>query len=423
MGSDTVRAPVCLLVLIGLPGAGKSSIAAALARSSGRPDCPVPNASVQVVTFDDYLDAALLNKSETSQTGQLAFSPEAWKASQVQALQQIQLLLQHQPCQPEHVQKQTTVQAPLLVVADDNHPLRSMRYHCCQLARAAFCQLYVRCPLACAMRRNRARTGPRRVPSCALLRLHECMEPPDAAKHSWEASCLTLDSSSMSEGSTQADAGEQDAEDAAARVWQWLRDAWGPAAAAPPSPAQLAAQRTAGQAANDASQLHALDLGTRKLVSTCLATAPPQVSRQELAAALARARHAVLAQGRDCAATLRGGQAIAEQKSKQCTAVSACRQGRPGPAAGLLPANTGHDQGSCPPDINPYVNAGEQQQRVEAEKADQCEVLEAPEAGQQAGSLCAGGNQGGASKDWVPYLMHAFEGICRATLADLMART
>ncbi|KAJ9506786.1 hypothetical protein QJQ45_012150 [Haematococcus lacustris] len=199
------------------------------------------------------------------------------------------------------------------------------------------------------------------------------MEPPDVVKHSWEASCLTLDSSSMSEGSTQADAGEQDAEDAAARVWQWLRDAWGPAAAAPPSPAQLAAQRTAGQAANDASQLHALDLGTRKLVSTCLATAPPQVSRQELAAALALARHAVLAQGRDCAATMRGGQPIAEQKTKQCTAVSACRQGRPGPAAGLLPANTGHDQGGCPPENNSYVNAGEQQQRVEAERADQFE--------------------------------------------------
>ncbi|GFH10156.1 hypothetical protein HaLaN_05421 [Haematococcus lacustris] len=187
------------------------------------------------------------------------------------------------------------------------------------------------------------------------------MEPPDVVKHSWEASCLTLDSSSMSEGSTQADAGEQDAEDAAASQDPGLLRF-------------LAAQRTAGQAANDASQLHALDLGTRKLVS-----------RQELAAALARARHAVLAQGRDCAATLRGGQAIAEQKSKQCTAVSACRQGRPGPAAGLLPANTGHDQGGCPPENNSYVNAGEQQQRVEAERADQFEVLEAPEAGQQAG--------------------------------------
>jgi hypothetical protein len=66
-------------------------------------------------------------------------------------------------------------------------------------------------------------------------------------------------------------------------VWSALLSCWGPRLQPPPSQEQLAAARAAGSAANAASALHALDLGSRSLLHDALA-ACAQVGRMQLMA-------------------------------------------------------------------------------------------------------------------------------------------
>ena len=88
-------------------------------------------------------------------------------------------------------------------------------------------------------------------------------------------------------------------EAAAARVWAHLRAApeawWTPAARLGPNEDDIRARREAGSAANAASELHAMDLRTRRRMTTALKAAR---NRTEAAAELAAARRAMLGAAR-----------------------------------------------------------------------------------------------------------------------------
>ena len=132
--------PGCVLVLIGLPAAGKSTLCRALERDAD-------GWRVASVRFDDDLEAATVDAD---------FDPERWHASRAAALARVEALLR--AAGPEDGA------APRLVVVDDNMQYRSMRHRLFQMARDARTRLaraWVRLPLAAAVARNDAARGGR----------------------------------------------------------------------------------------------------------------------------------------------------------------------------------------------------------------------------------------------------------------------
>lgn len=177
---------------------------------------------------------------------------------------------------------------------------------------AAFLQIFIECPVELVLARNSQRQGADVVPPAVVAQLAAAFEVPQPDKHHWEAAatltvCCGRGSSSssssnaaqpnISHGCPQLPAANCDIQDTAATtatedvaslanaVWVQLCAAWGPPLAPPPSEEQLAVRRAAGSAANAASALHALDLGSRSLLHSTLA-ACGQDKRAAAAAAL-----------------------------------------------------------------------------------------------------------------------------------------
>jgi len=88
-----------------------------------------------------------------------------------------------------------------LIVIDDNNYLSSMRYEFYQIARKhslGFCQLYLQASLQTATEFNSQR-GVSEVPSCVIERMNENLEPPNPLKNSWEKFSFSLPVSSNAE--------------------------------------------------------------------------------------------------------------------------------------------------------------------------------------------------------------------------------
>ncbi|GLI62107.1 hypothetical protein VaNZ11_004690 [Volvox africanus] len=180
-----IRAKCALLVLCGLPGSGKTTLVAKVrelvAQNNGGLVPSGPPCIVEVITFDDWLHSALLT------TG--GFSADAWQRSRQAALNQLRNLLTKSSTSDEGDSQYT------LLIADDNHHLRSMRYELFRTARdhgAAFLQLYFPCCPWEALKRNQRRSGIAVVPAEAVLRMAEVLEAPQPERFSWEANSLAI---------------------------------------------------------------------------------------------------------------------------------------------------------------------------------------------------------------------------------------
>uniref|UniRef100_A0A383W9S7 AAA+ ATPase domain-containing protein n=1 Tax=Tetradesmus obliquus TaxID=3088 RepID=A0A383W9S7_TETOB len=323
------QARVLIAVLCGLPGSGKTSLCEGLARVAVqhgvkahhlcldallRQGYAVPRAGLKSDSGSNSCQTAASaapavqagqQQGAAPQHGQLPFTAEAWQASRQRLLQETQLLLQ------QHKEQQQQQQQRMLLLVDDINHYRSMRYGFVQLARtygAAFLQFYIECPVELALQRNSQRQGADVIPAAVVAQLAAAFEAPQPDKHHWEAAatltvrCGSGTSSSVSQltisqgcpqlpaddcglQDTAATAATEDVASLADAVWVQLCAAWGPPLAPPPSEEQLAARRAAGSAANAASALHALDLGSRSLLHSMLA-ACGQDKRAAAAAAL-----------------------------------------------------------------------------------------------------------------------------------------
>lgn len=81
-----------------------------------------------------------------------------------------------------------------VILIDDNFYYRSMRYEFFQLARkhrAAFCQLYLECSLEEATRRNSMREES--VPAEVVITMETRLQPPQPHLHPWEANTCVLE--------------------------------------------------------------------------------------------------------------------------------------------------------------------------------------------------------------------------------------
>nr|XP_006630590.1 PREDICTED: L-seryl-tRNA(Sec) kinase isoform X1 [Lepisosteus oculatus] len=220
------RERACLCLLCGLPAAGKSTLARALAgelRQSGwdclvlsydelipeeafelRPgeaDIPINTHSSwklhrqKVLRYlDDFLqrsprDALGVSGLQTNREG------ETWRrfVHCVQQQRQLQRLQNHSdPLRSTASQPSTT---PLLILLDDNFFYQSMRYEVYQLARKhslGFCQLYLYCEVSSCLSRNQQRQCP--LPDKVIVEMAQRMEPPDLNRNPWEQNSLVLSS-------------------------------------------------------------------------------------------------------------------------------------------------------------------------------------------------------------------------------------
>lgn len=221
---------------------------------------------VECIRFDDDLEAV--------DEGQ--FDVKKWHASRAASLDRVRVAL-----------VATAGDMPRIVVADDNAQYRSMRYILFKVARdaaCAFASVFVATEVDEAVRRNAVRAAADRVPEATIRRMASQLEPPDAAKHVWEAHSVTVDG--MSEDDAGLDA-----------VWRTL-DAALAAGVAPKAeePTERAERVRMAQAVTAASTTHNLDLTMRHLVRTLASSDDVQAldkpGRTRVTAALARARKA-----------------------------------------------------------------------------------------------------------------------------------
>jgi len=310
MEADGDRARACLLTMCGLPGAGKSTLAravAARAESDG--------IRVSLVSFDDVERRLASEKSEASasrgdDTGDSTpgFDAATWKAARLEALATVERLLLSETegsIGGERDGGENDDRRRSLIIADDNFYYAGMRRQChraARRARAAYAQLFVRISEDRAHARNASRDARFVVPRDALERMADQFEPPVESElaESARASPRQLSSSraferdatvtvdaerlrlekNVREDATDTDGNKRD--DTACRlsasdvddVWLRVREKWTrPATLRGASREALETRRREGSAANAASAAHALDARSRKVLTSAMARA------------------------------------------------------------------------------------------------------------------------------------------------------
>ena len=289
MEADGDIARACLLTMCGLPGAGKSTLAravAARAESDG--------IRVSLVSFDDIERRLATEKSEAS--GDWGFDAATWKAARVEALATVERLLLCE-AEAENVDEdgggEKDHRRRALIIADDNFYYAGMRQQCHRMAlraRAAHAQLFVSISVAQAHKRNESRDKNDVVPRDALERMADQFEPPAAevyrdddgeagaeddasenvrAVRAFERDAtVTVDAERL--GFTPAGVNASDVND----VWLRVREKWTrPATLVGLSSEALEDRRRLGSAANAASAAHALDTRSRRVLSSAMASA------------------------------------------------------------------------------------------------------------------------------------------------------
>ena len=329
MEADGDIARACLLTMCGLPGAGKSTLAravAARAESDG--------IRVSLVSFDDVERRLASEKSEASASrgddaggSTPGFDAATWKAARLEALATVERLLlsEAEASVGEDGGGEKDDRRRALIIADDNFYYAGMRQQCHRIARrtnAAHAQLFVSISVAQAHARNESRHLNDVVPRDALERMADQFEPPAAIERDdgvSEASrdekreapekvrvraferdaTVTVDAERLGLCHSPFSSSEKEKETSGTRpmssddasdpsstssstlcasdvndVWLRVREKWTrPATVVGTSAEALLDRRRLGSAANAASAAHALDVRSRRVLSSAMASA------------------------------------------------------------------------------------------------------------------------------------------------------
>ncbi|KAH8342817.1 L-seryl-tRNA(Sec) kinase [Drosophila kikkawai] len=178
-------AHICLLALIGLPGAGKSTLCGWLLGQQAA----LRSRHLVHLCYDDFLNAR-------PTSSELPYKEQ--RALIFSLLRQIVSAIREGAAWPGQVRRTTAGNSngsdgDYLILCDDNFYYRSMRYKLHQLCRDAGCvfgQIHVDSSLDSCLQANARRRGNDRVPDAVIREMHERMEAPGS--EAWESNSLTV---------------------------------------------------------------------------------------------------------------------------------------------------------------------------------------------------------------------------------------
>lgn len=178
---------ICLLALIGLPGAGKTNLSNWLILQQEQQPDLLAGWQMLHLCYDDYFNIQPTNKIEYREQRQFIYN----------LLEQVIAALQADKVElPGHVRRSATITSDnYLVICDDNHYYRSMRYQLYQLSRKQNClyaQLYLACSLVDSLLAN-AERGADALPAAVIQQMEMRLELPNETSP-WEQLTLTLNS-------------------------------------------------------------------------------------------------------------------------------------------------------------------------------------------------------------------------------------
>ena len=240
-----------LVVLCGLPGSGKTTIASSLAKTA-----QANGFSVRLIHFDD----ALLDGCE-------GFDPKTWKETRTRCMEEAGEALE----------------STNIVILDDTMHYHSMRIQCWKMARrygACYAQIYMDCDFDVCCKRNAGRKEVARVPEHVMDRMKQVFESPRMAssRYPWdERTCVVPRQ-------------QKSIDD----VWVEILDSWD----APAPPLRETEIESAMQRSTHESWLHQLDLVTRKILGQYLSTVEQGTQKRFYAESMNKERKLLLASSR-----------------------------------------------------------------------------------------------------------------------------
>ncbi|XP_023706447.1 L-seryl-tRNA(Sec) kinase [Cryptotermes secundus] len=196
---------ICLVIFIGLPGSGKTTLCSALVEYL-KTSCKISNDIVQhaiPICYDRMIPANVFRYQDDSSQWKEArrgiVSYVKNLVSYLKGLEQQNTVNSFEISVREELLKitQSEKRRRVYVILDDNMYYRSMRYEYYQLAKLynlSFCQLFVHCSVSDALNYNLSRDPGMTVPGEIITRMAKRLEPPDRQNNPWETYSLTVPS-------------------------------------------------------------------------------------------------------------------------------------------------------------------------------------------------------------------------------------
>lgn len=251
-----------ILVLCGLPGAGKSHWARRLqsfAPSSSSRKEGEDEVRVRHVEFD-AVEAGLLREASKNDDDD-DDSLNIWHRARLRALEQAEGILREEA--PERAASRR-----LVLVLDDNMYYASMRREAYQLAArhgVGYGCVHVATPLEVALAQNKARPPGQAVSEEVIRRMHTKLQVPDPATRSWEANTVTIGNVKISEKREDKNETEM-----LRKIWGVIERGWAtPAIVQTPSTEEEAAKEEDRRRTRE-SELHATELMLRKIIGVAM---------------------------------------------------------------------------------------------------------------------------------------------------------
>ena len=172
-----------VIILIGLPGSGKSSLSRSLASSAGGKSSSSSSTIIHIEW--DHIARGL---SDDQQQQQQDDALQAWRQTRSVALQEFRSALLELP-----------KDSSSMILLDDNFHLRSMRKEVFKVCQNHFVEneeqvflgiVWVDCNLEICLKRNRQRSSTERVPDRVIEKMNTTLEPPNGDRVYWE-NCWT----------------------------------------------------------------------------------------------------------------------------------------------------------------------------------------------------------------------------------------
>jgi O-phosphoseryl-tRNA(Sec) kinase len=194
---------ICLVIIIGLPGSGKTTLCRALVEFL-KTSCKTSNYIAQhaiPICYDKMIPVSVFryrdNSSQWKEARRGIVNYVKNLVSYFKGLEQHNIANSFEISVREELLKllQTEKQRRFYIIIDDNMYYHSMRYEYYQLARLhslSFCQLFVKCSVSDALKHNLSRDQGKAVPGEIITRMAKRLEPPDRQNNPWETYSLTV---------------------------------------------------------------------------------------------------------------------------------------------------------------------------------------------------------------------------------------